>query len=404
MSTHLAPCVAVVGPANSGKTTLVHLLDRALQQHREEPLAYIVKGTPDGTGRYLLYSPDLRDALKEHVKGKWIPETVATVCSWIASCRAHLDLVLLDFGGRHGKGDDYMLQHCSHYLVLARQFEDPQQEADEGMASWTRVCEENGLRPVAHLRSLWRDGVAAVQPAATGVLEGTFRGDAGGPEDATNGAVIEELVNRLLSLRVGRATPSFLSLKMPRRWEADDLADLGGRAAALERIVADHGGVVLGGVAPLWAYCAAMHRALDRAPGARIHVFDPKVVTGLVEVPPALEPNPRSPLARALAVTWDGPPEGVGGVALRLQLVTEDRMLPPMAFQYLANVPTPPEPIPYGQLYVSGAAPIWLHLTYSRWLRSSAGGRPIGIWDAGTKAVYFVTGFETPRVEPYTGP
>ena len=46
-----APCVVVVGPANSGKTTFLHLLDQAQQQHPDLPLVYIVKGTPDGTGR-----------------------------------------------------------------------------------------------------------------------------------------------------------------------------------------------------------------------------------------------------------------------------------------------------------------------------------------------------------------
>ena len=46
----LAHCIAVVGPASSGKTTLLHLLDEALQHHKAQPLVYVVKGNPDGTG------------------------------------------------------------------------------------------------------------------------------------------------------------------------------------------------------------------------------------------------------------------------------------------------------------------------------------------------------------------
>src|SRR5205823_5373022 len=57
----LAPCVAVIGPPNSGKTTLLHLLDSALQHHPDAPLAYVVKGSPDGSGRYLHRAPDLRE-------------------------------------------------------------------------------------------------------------------------------------------------------------------------------------------------------------------------------------------------------------------------------------------------------------------------------------------------------
>src|SRR5918992_4483270 len=101
----LAPCVAVVGPANSGKTTLLQLLDDALQRHPAQALAYVVKGNPDGTGRYLFHAPELRRALKERVKGGWCDTTVEIVCGWIEHCRRHLDLVLVDVGGRHAPGN-----------------------------------------------------------------------------------------------------------------------------------------------------------------------------------------------------------------------------------------------------------------------------------------------------------
>lgn len=70
-----APCVAVVGPANSGKTTLLHFLDEALQRHAAQPLTYVVKGSPDGTGRYLFHAPELRAALRERVTQQPAPKT-----------------------------------------------------------------------------------------------------------------------------------------------------------------------------------------------------------------------------------------------------------------------------------------------------------------------------------------
>ena len=43
------PCIAIVGPPNSGKTTLLRLLDLALRKHPTKPLAYVVKGKCNGT-------------------------------------------------------------------------------------------------------------------------------------------------------------------------------------------------------------------------------------------------------------------------------------------------------------------------------------------------------------------
>jgi hypothetical protein len=79
----LAPCVAVVGPANSGKTSLLHPLDEALQSHPSAPLAYVVKGNPDGTGRYLLHAPELRE--------RGVGSAHAHVCRTVLRCRASRD-------------------------------------------------------------------------------------------------------------------------------------------------------------------------------------------------------------------------------------------------------------------------------------------------------------------------
>jgi Ni2+-binding GTPase involved in maturation of urease and hydrogenase len=132
----LAPCVAVVGPANSGKTTLLHRLDRALQEHPARPIACVVKGNPDGTGRYLFEAPEQRDALKTRVKGAWRAETVATVRDWIGHARSRIELLLVDFGGKHAPVNASMLARCTHFIVVARAFDDPAREREEGMQSW----------------------------------------------------------------------------------------------------------------------------------------------------------------------------------------------------------------------------------------------------------------------------
>lgn len=99
MPQELSPCIAIVGPANAGKTTLLHELDERLQQRLRAAL--VIKGNPDGTGRYLFHSPDLRESLKDEVKGKWGADTVERICEWIGHGRRNLEIALLDFGGKH---------------------------------------------------------------------------------------------------------------------------------------------------------------------------------------------------------------------------------------------------------------------------------------------------------------
>ncbi|HRC86461.1 MAG TPA: hypothetical protein PK413_12705 [Thermoanaerobaculia bacterium] len=147
----LAPAVVVAGPPNSGKTTLLHYLDQRLQHHPGQPLVYVVKGNPDGTGRYLLHAPQLREGLKAQVKGRWTPTTTATLIAWIDECRQHLDLVLIDCGGRRTEGNHQLFQHATHSILVARPFEDPAEEAEQGLAAWREDCARAGLAPLAEL-------------------------------------------------------------------------------------------------------------------------------------------------------------------------------------------------------------------------------------------------------------
>jgi len=275
--------------------------------------------------------------LRERVKGAWCQETVETVRQWVDNSRTRLELVLLDFGGKHARANDAMLERCSHFIAVAREFDDPAEERSEGLDSWVRVCRRNQLAPVALIRSCWQMGNAGVEPADRGgVLRASFRADACAPGDATNQPVIDGVVEALLALRRKRSQPPYVDLRLPNDWTVGDLADLGGLTAQLDALQGSGKPTVLGGRAPVWAYCAAMHRVLDSHPTALIEVFDPKVASGLVTIPAIQETTPESPLARSLTARWDR-----GSGLLDLRVTTADRMLPPTAFRFVASLPKP---------------------------------------------------------------
>jgi CRISPR-associated protein (Cas_csx3) len=400
MAQSLAPCVAIVGPPNSGKTSFLHLLDQVLQQHPAAPLAHVVKGSPDGTGRYLLYASELREPLKERVKGVWAAETVETVAGWIDESRRHLDLVLLDFGGRHSPANDLMLRRCSHFIVVARAFPDPAEESANGLESWVAACRRNDLAPVALVRSVLAPGVPRVAVRTDRGLEAAFRGDAPAGEAADNRAVVAAIAEVLAELLAGSRARRYVDLRLGRRWTVEDLHDLGPIGRAITERTRRREPIVLGGYAPIWAYAAAMHRALEIDPAARIIVFDPKVAGGLVEVPARLA-SADSGLAAALSVAWLRASGRSDGATLDLRVTTPDRFLRPAHLAALSRAPRPAgEPSP-GPRVVSGAAPIWLHLTYSRWLRSLGVVHPIGHWDAGLSGAVIVAGPGGPAFFPW---
>ncbi len=381
MADQLAPCVAVVGPANSGKTTLLHMLDEGLQQHPARPLAYVVKGNPDGTGRYLLHAPELREAVKGRVKGSWGETTVATLCGWVDNARSHLELVLLDFGGKHAGSNDAMLSRCSHYIAVARASETEDESRRIGMASWLEVCERNGLLPVARLRSQWRVGRPEVTRSEQGYLEGTFRADACVPGDVTHRQVMGEAVGTLAALRLRRSRAPYLDLRLGRDWRHSDLPELGGLRSRLDEAVRAGEPIRLGGRAPRWAYGAVVNHLATLRPEAVIELFDPKVSAGWVRIPcrPRVEQGCR--LAASVSARWQrGASRELS--TLDLRITTGDRLLEPPAPGSLACLAAPRGEVPNGPIVICGAVPIWLLLSYLRWLRSLPAERRIGVWDA----------------------
>ncbi len=391
----LALAVAVVGPANSGKTTLLNLLDDALQRHPGGHGACVVKGSPDGTGRYLFHVPEVRERVKERVKGEWSSGTIETIRAWIDNARRTLELVLVDVGGRHAPDNARLFRSCSHFIVVARRFGDAGRERDEGMDSWVRTCCDSGLVPVARVRSLWGTGGVCAEAGPDGALEATFRSDAGRPEDTLNDALVRALVERLVALRRPRDPHPYIDLHLGRAWTPADIPDVGGCAGRIA-VAALRGDVYLGGLTPIWAYAAALHHALDIAPETRVRVFDPKRPSA-VEIPASLNAsaggNPWTGLVE-LRWQWIGPT--TEDATLDLWLTAGDRLLPAGIENELDRVPLPEADRRPERIVVSGAVPVWLHLALSRALRIRYPGVRIGAWDQRLQqAVFFARRGET---------
>lgn len=364
----LAPCIAILGPPNSGKTTLLHLVDAALTAHPDEPLAYVVKGNPDGTGRYLHHAPDLREAFKPLVKGHWTRQTPETIRDWVRRARRSLELVLLDFGGKHDAANLTMLAECSHYLVLARRFDDSAKEGAEGMESWASEAEAAGLEAVARIESLWETGEAALD---SGSRRGVFRADAGRPGDERNRDLVEPLVSRLMELRVRREEPPYFNLQRAERWSPGDLATLGGRRAALEEAVRRDGFVNLGGKTAIYVFLAAMHQALDARPDASISLFDPKLPGAFLPVPAGFHPTQPGFPPDELRLAWS---RSGDTARLDLSLLATDKFLSIEVALNLHAIPVPAEADPRGlAVTVNGPGPAWLHAACSRDGRGRAG-------------------------------
>ncbi len=369
----LSPAIAVIGPANAGKTTLLHEIDRQLQARLDSVL--VIKGSPDGTGRYLYYSPHLRNTpeFKAAVKGAWAGPTVEQICEWVTQGRKNLSLALLDFGGRHDEqtaaANLRMLACCTHYLVVSRH------DDLEGAALWEDVGHKAGLRRAGRLRSHAAGGPQPVVLNDGGEWEASFQiGQT--PKSSTNTAVMERLAQRLAALSHPRLAVPYVNLHQPSDWEPADIPSVGGRQAAIRQLASRTGVLVLGGAAPIWAYLAGLRAALPANPEARIFFYDPRQPEPLVEIPnrPALRTGnfPEG----ALAVHW-GVREGLA--SLEFEIRTPDKFLPPSAAQNLSEAP-PPEPPPGPRVGLYGPGPTWLFGAYARWL-IAAGVQELATWD-----------------------
>jgi hypothetical protein len=377
-----SPCIAVVGPANAGKTTLLCQLDERLKRRLDGFM--VLKGNPDGTGLYLYHAPELRNEpeFKKSVKGSWGAATIERICEWITFGRRNLSLTLLDFGGRHDEdtaaGNARMLRVCSHYLVVSRNTD------LAGGEFWDGVCSGHGLIRVGWMRSLSTDGPPPTildQDEESG-LQGTFRVGAR-PGDLVNDSVLDPLVEALLRLARPLDQIPYVNLWQPVDWRAGDIPDVGGRSTKIAQLASRTGVVVLGGSAPVWAYLAGLHCALAACTNARVFFFDPKQPETLVEIPAqplsSIDSSQAFP-PDVLKLSWRN--EGPRSV-LQFEMATDDKLLPPAAAQNLAGAPPFAVP-PSLDVALFGKAPLWIYGTYARWLRA-AGAKSLASWDGRTK-------------------
>jgi hypothetical protein len=377
----LAPAVAIVGPAASGKTTILHLLDRDLQHQPEGQGSYVVKGSPDGTGRYLFYSPESREQVKARAKGAWSPGTIEALCAWTLNARRCLELVLVDVGGKHASENALLFSSCSHFIVVARRFDDVDEEREKGMASWVRACQAVGLILLARVRSVQHAGDVRVETGGDGVLDATFRSDASRPGDRLNDPLVQALVERLIAIRLPRDPPPYVDLHLGQDWAPADIPGVGGR---VDRITsaARSGDVCFGGsYTPIWAYALALHRALDVAPHARMYVFDPKLPYP-VEIPARLAAGSgHNPWPRCVDTRWRWIGPAGPDVTLDVRVTTENRLLPAGFENDLSRFPLPDPGRQPERIVLSGVLPIWLHLTLSRAVRTRHPHAWVGVWD-----------------------
>ena len=370
-----APCIAVVGPANAGKTTLLHLLDEKLHARLRSVL--VIKGNPDGTGRYQFYAPELRELLKAETKGKWIDATVDHISESIVNGRKNLSLALLDFGGRYNERDHRMLRLCSHYILVTRQ-----NDNDAGII-WEEACRKDGLTCVARMRSSASgDDVGPVCDSLADPLEGVFRYDVG-PGDKVNDSVLDPLVARLVTMSREDDHVPYVDLHFAERWDPVHLKDLRGQAEKLRLLAVQTGTAVIGGRAPIYAYLAAMNCVLEANTDARVFFYDPKLPIALVEIPKRRESG--SLPENLLSVEWR---ECGEYRQLELRPLREDRFLPPIVPHSLAFCPDIGDEI--GRcVQLTGAGPQWLHGTYARWLVTK-GIERLRVFDAGSQTFILV--------------
>ena len=377
-----APCIAVIGPANAGKTTILNQLDEKLKQKLDSVL--VIKGNPDGTGRYQYHSPDLRNEpdFKASVKGKWGTSTIERICEWVTHGRDNLSLALLDFGGRHDEltkaGNAQMLHTCSHFLVVSRDT-DP-----DGAAYWDAIGRDHGLIPLGWMRSLKFESATPQVHQGGFPLEATFQVDVP-PGNPINDAALAPLVDALVALSHPADRTPYVNLRKKEDWTPAMIPDVGGQAHRIEELASRTGAVVLGGAAPLWAYLAALRCALKANNAARVFFYDPKQPERLVKIPPAPLNGPTDFPADALAVSWAANADERS--VLKFEITTPDKFLPPTAAQNLAGAPRPPDwpSLPSSNFGLSGAVPMWLHGTYARWLLAAGAGQ-IAPWDGRSKA------------------
>lgn len=178
------PAVLIGGPPHSGKSVLFYSLTIAL---REQNITHhAIRACPDGEGNW---TQEIDQAMVRQlrIKGQWTDAFTEGICRDI---KRRLVPMLIDMGGLPQASQLNILRHCTHSLLLLNS------DDKQGAHNWCKLIAENGLLPLAQLRSEL-DGtsvITAESPVIRGTLAGLER------STLVHGSVFDVLVERIASL------------------------------------------------------------------------------------------------------------------------------------------------------------------------------------------------------------
>lgn len=338
------PAILIGGPPNSGKSTLVYRLRKAL--HERGVSVYLQRAHPDGEGNWSAEAPrSIVRALRARAKRPWAaaPELAGLASRDIAA--RHLPL-LVDVGGVVSPENELIAAQCTHAITIAH--------TPALLAPWHELAATQGLALIAELHSN-QHGLPALSDAGP-----TLRGAIGNldpahtPHNPTFDALVERvaqicaydaeelyqahlaLTDVELVLHVQQAIYP-LPAHDTSAWRPDELPTLIGSLPAATPL-----GIY--GIGPNWLYAAL---AAASHP-ARLVLFDPRL--GWVE-PPALQhasaPDPTR-------LRWGVQPAAAG--ALRLTFDLPGAWLD---YDAMAGTPIPALP-PHAGVVLDGKLPHWL--------------------------------------------
>ncbi|MEC4985085.1 MAG: CRISPR-associated ring nuclease Crn3/Csx3 [Oscillatoria sp. PMC 1068.18] len=152
-SNDLCPALLIVGPPNSGKSVLSHVLFQTLLS--TNPDIYLQRAHWDGEGNYVLeLGADATEAeierFKAANKGQLSSRFFPYHAQAILQLRRQKALVIVDVGGMVQPEKLPLLEACTHYLIISSQAEE--------IAKWHEFCHDRGnLLPVAEIFSVLTD-------------------------------------------------------------------------------------------------------------------------------------------------------------------------------------------------------------------------------------------------------
>jgi CRISPR-associated protein Csx3 len=178
------PAILIGGPPHSGKSVLFYSLTIALR--KQNITHHAIRACPDGEGNW---SQEIDQAMVRQlrIKGQWTDAFTEGICRDI---KQRLVPMLIDMGGLPQASQLNIFHHCTHSLLLLNS------DDEQGARNWCKLVAENGLLPLAQLRSeLYGTSViTAESPVIRGTLAGLER------STLVHGPAFDVLLERVASL------------------------------------------------------------------------------------------------------------------------------------------------------------------------------------------------------------